>query len=63
MKQISMFRPIRIRKAVSLGAPHTGATWVKWKTSAFQISLNQSIPQNAKPAKTTLQARRSISTA
>ena len=36
------------------GAAHAGAYSVKWKISEFHVSLNQSIPQRARPAKTTL---------
>ena len=63
LKLISMLRPISSTKAESAGAAQTGAYWVKWKTSAFQISLNQSMPKSASPAKTTFQFRRSISLA
>ena len=63
IRQISTLRPMRIRYADPAGAAQNGARSVKWNTRPFQISLNQSMPQSASPAKTTLQFRRSASTA
>ena len=50
MKRISIFNPMRIKKAVFEGAPQTGAYPEKWKTKEFQISLKVSMPQKARPA-------------
>src|SRR3546814_2779383 len=49
IRQISTLRPIRIRYAVSPGAPQAGAYCVKWNNRLFQISLIQSMHQNARP--------------
>ena len=58
-----MFSPIRIRKLVSPVTVQSGARSVAWKIAELTSSLNQSISQNASPARMMSQRRRSTSTA
>ena len=62
ISEISIFRPMKISNDDFVGVPQTGANWVKWNTSPFQISLNTSMPQNARPANSTFQFFFSTST-
>ena len=52
-----------MRKLVSPVTVQSGARSLAWKTAELASSLNQSMNQNASPASTMSQRRRSTSTA